>query len=503
MAGLAAWGITQRLVHYGLLTKETHQNAITPVVLISPHKGPATRSVDLPANLAAWYEAPIYAQVSGYVKAWYTDYGARVKKGEVLALISTPSLDAQFAAAKAHYDVVLARYHLALITAARWNALKGTQAVSRQEVDVQAANAAAEKASLEAASHEVERFQALENFKRIVAPFDGIVTARFVNIGDYVSDNGGSLNTHGGSGALFSVADISKMRVFVSVPQDYAAAISPQISAELTVPQYPGRKFHANFLATARAFNAATRTVTTELWLENKDDALWPNSYATAHIVAPSDPNILLLPTSSLIFRGYGMQVAMVKNNRAVIHNVTVGTDLGLESQIITGLKPGDKVIANPVADLLDGDKVRLVKPTRGYNAPAVLPKPVPMPAAPATDPAAELRRLAAEPTSMTEALPDKPPPSQATKGATAPSSAPSSAKQKGGLPSPASTKAKAAQTTKGGATKGGRHAAAPVLPHQKGLVPSPTESLKAEGLSGAGKPGHGAAQVKPSPSAP
>ena len=162
----------------------TGEAAIPPVTLISPQDGTKTRQVDLPANLAAWYEAPIYAQVSGYVKMWYKDYGAHVKRGDVLAEISTPSIDAQFQAAKAHYNVILARYNLAVITTQRWTALKGTQAVSRQEVDVQAANAAAQKAELEAAEHEVERFQALEDFKKIVAPFGGIVTCRLINDGD-------------------------------------------------------------------------------------------------------------------------------------------------------------------------------------------------------------------------------------------------------------------------------------------------------------------------------
>lgn len=374
---LAAWGIVQRAAERGDVAEATQEASIPPVVLTSPKHGPNTRHVALPANLAAWYEAPIYAQVSGYVKMWYKDYGAHVKQGEVLAEISTPSLDAQFAAAKAHYDVILARYKLALITAERWNALKGTQAVSRQEVDVQAANAAAQKAELEAATHEVEQFQALENFKKIVAPFDGIVTARLVNVGDYVNPDGGNMNSRGAAAELFSVADVKKIRVFVSVPQDYASVISPRITAELAVPQYPGRRFKAKFLATANAFNAATRTVTTELMLDNKDDLLWPNSYATAHITAPGDPNILVVPTSALIFRGEGMQVAKVVGNHVRLLNIQVGINFGLTCQVLSGLSLKDKLVANPTADLLDGDEIRIVPKTHGYNTP--LPPPVPL----------------------------------------------------------------------------------------------------------------------------
>ncbi|WP_408873003.1 efflux RND transporter periplasmic adaptor subunit [Gluconobacter roseus] len=368
---LAAWGIVQRGTHYHSLTGATEDAAIPPVTLITPQPGPKTRQVDLPANLAAWYEAPIYAQVSGYVKMWYKDYGAHVKRGDVLAEISTPSIDAQFEAAKAHYNVILARYKLAVITTQRWTALKGTQAVSRQEVDVQAANAAAQKAELEAARHDVDRFQALEDFKKIVAPFDGIVTLRLVNVGDYVNAGGGNLNSRGTASELFSVADVHRMRVFVSVPQDFASVISPKIEAELTVPQYPGSRFRATFLATANAFNAATRTVTTELTLDNGDNLLWPNSYATAHISAPGNPNILILPEGAIIFRAEGNQVAKVINNHAHLVNVKVGINFGTTVQVLSGITKDDRVVANPTADLLEGDEVKIVPTTPGYNTPS------------------------------------------------------------------------------------------------------------------------------------
>ncbi|WP_236646619.1 efflux RND transporter periplasmic adaptor subunit [Aristophania vespae] len=398
---LAGWGIIERSIHMHNLVQETEDASIPRVALVMPQPGPKMRTVSLPANLAAWYEAPIYAQVSGYVKMWYKDYGAHVKKGDVLAEISTPSLDAQFAAAKAHYDVVMARYKLALITSERWSALKSTQAVSRQEVDVQAANAAAQKAELEAAAHEVERYQALENFKKIVAPFDGIVTSRLVNVGDYVNGDGGNLNARGSVAELFSVADVRKIRVFVSVPQDYANVISPDISADLTVPQYPGRTFHAKFLATAKAFNASTRTVTTELMLENKDRLLWPNSYATAEIKAPSDPSILILPTSTLIFRAHGTQVAKVEGNHVHLENVKLGINYGTTMQILSGVKATDKIVANPTADLLDGDQVKIVPSTHGYNS-SEKPKVTPHPLKNVTP--GDLRRAAAALPEETEA---------------------------------------------------------------------------------------------------
>ncbi|MGO3517751.1 MAG: efflux RND transporter periplasmic adaptor subunit [Acetobacter cibinongensis] len=374
---LAVAGIVSRHSHYMNLAQEMAIESIPAVQVITPQPGPNERRLSLPANIAAWYQAPIYAQVSGYVKMWYKDFGAVVKAGDVLAEIDTPGLDAQYAAAKANLNVAQARYKLAQITAKRWKALQGTQAVSQQEVDVQAANAEAQKAQVEAAEHDVERYAALEGFKRIVAPFDGVVTSRFADVGDYVNTGRGDVDAHGNATELFSVADVHAMRVFVAVPQDYADIISPRLEADLEVPQYPGRKFKARFLATATAFNASTRTVTTELTLDNKSGELWPNSYATARFRAPGDTNMLILPEGALVFRAEGAQVALVDETDHVhLVNVTVGTNLGTTLQILSGVKKTDRIINNPSAGLLDGQKVRVVKGTPGYNMPPKKPAP-------------------------------------------------------------------------------------------------------------------------------
>lgn len=365
-------GIIQRQAHFSTLRQQTADAAIPRVQLIAPSHGPSTRTLDLPGNIAAWYQAPIYAQVSGYVHMWYKDIGARVKTGDVLATIDTPGLDAQYAASKANFDVAMARYKLAQITAHRWKALQGTQAVSQQEVDVQAANAEAEQAQVEAARHDVSRYAALIGFKQIVAPFDGVVTSRLADVGDYVNAGGGDVSSHGTATELFSVADVHRMRIFVAIPQDYADIISPKLTADVTVPQHPDRVFKASFLATASAFNASTRTVTTELTVDNSKGELWPDSYATVHFRAPGDPGMLILPEGALIFRAQGMQVALVDdNNRIRLHNVTVGTNLGTMVQILGGLKPTDRVVNNPSAGLLDGQEVRIVDSTPGYNAPS------------------------------------------------------------------------------------------------------------------------------------
>nr|WP_254454695.1 efflux RND transporter periplasmic adaptor subunit [Acetobacter estunensis] len=367
--GLAAWGIIERKAHYVHLARQTTEAAMPHVQVISPAPGPARRTLDLPANISAWYLAPIYAQVSGYVKMWYKDIGAQVHAGDVLAEIDTPGLDAQYAAAKANLDVAVARYKLARITAKRWKALEGTQAVSQQEVDVQAANAEAEQAQVEAARHEMERFQALEGFKRIIAPFDGVVTARMADVGDYVNAGRGDVGSRGNATELFSVADTHAMRVFVSVPQDYSDIIAPDLKATLSLPQFPSRTFKARYLATASAFNPDTRTVTTELMVDNPTGELWPNSFAIAHFEAAGDPNILILPQGAIIFRAEGTEVAVVDStNHVHLVPVKVGTLLGKTLQILSGVKPTDRIINNPSAGLLDGDEVRIVKGTPGYN---------------------------------------------------------------------------------------------------------------------------------------
>lgn len=351
------------------LVKQSEALAVTPVTVTLPTPAKNERTIELPANLAAWYEAPIYGQVTGYVRMWYVDIGSPVKEGQVLAEVSTPELDAQYAQAKAQYSVVEARYRLAEITAKRWAALKNTKAVSQQEVDVQAANAQAQQAELEAALHEVERYEALENFKKIVAPFDGIVTARNINVGDFVNSGGGSSGTgRGRSQALFSVADVHKIRAYVSVPQDYSSNLASQVEATFTSAQYPGKEFEGHFLATAQEFDPATRTSKTEFILDNPDKQLWPNAYMTAHIKVPRTAPVFLLPTGSLIFRGNGMQVAVVEGNHAKLRSVEVGVDFGLQTEILAGLTGKEKVIVNPSVDILDDDQVEEVTTTRGYN---------------------------------------------------------------------------------------------------------------------------------------
>jgi membrane fusion protein, multidrug efflux system len=374
---LVVSGIWTRQSTLASLRVTADQEAVPQVQIIYPQPGPRTHALDLPGNIDAWYQAPIYAQVSGYVKMWYNDYGAQVRTGDLLATISAPELDEEYAAAKARLAVAEAQYRLGALTARRFRALSGTQAVSQQQVDVETADAAAEEAQVEAAQHDVARYAALEGFKRVVAPFDGVVTSRRTDIGDYVNAAGGDVGPQGGATELFTVADIHEMRVFIAVPQDYAGDLRPGLQATLSLPQFPDQTFKASFLTTARAFDPVSRTVTTELTVPNPDHAIWPGTYADVHLVVPTDPDVLVVPEQALLFRAQGLQVAVVTPQNTVhLQDVTLGLNLGSTVQITNGLRPTDRVIDNPSDGLLAGEAVQVVAGETAMALPAADTRP-------------------------------------------------------------------------------------------------------------------------------
>jgi membrane fusion protein, multidrug efflux system len=378
------WALT-RLQHVSV------EQAAMPVEIITPQLGPSARPLVLPGTVRAWSEAPIFAQVAGYVHSWNEDYGASVKAGQLLATIDAPGLDAQYAAAKADLNVANANYRLAVSTAARWQALAGTPAVSKQEVDVQVAGAAARKAQMEAAAQNVARYAALESFKRVIAPFDGVVTARLTDVGNYVNAAGGDAGAGSNATELFTVADVHEMRVFVAVPQDYAGELRAGLTATLHLPSKPGKPVEATFLTTARAFNANTRTAVTELTVENSGRRLWPGTYVDVVFRVPTDPTVLTMPEAALIFRAAGAQVAIVDaHNRVHLRDVTLGQNLGQTVQVTSGLAAGDRVVNNPSAGLLEGQSVQPVTPMPGYatamQSTHRQPEPPPAPASASGD---------------------------------------------------------------------------------------------------------------------
>ena len=350
------------------LQAKTFETAVPPVAIVHPRPAEASETIILPGNITAWFEAPIYAQVSGYVKMWYKDYGAQVKKGDILAEINAPALDAQYAQAKADLDSERARYALADITAKRWVALRPNQAVSEQSISVKVAEAKAEAAKVKAAEQNVRNYEALIRFKTIVAPYDGVVTVRNINVGDYVNKEG-TISTPGSISNLFTVADVSMMRLFVSVPESFGPFLTPGLTADVTVPQLPDRHFTGKFLTVAKGFDVNTRTAVTVFTIDNDDRALWPGSYGKVVLTAPVDRKVYMIPSTALVFQERGTQVAIVnEDDRVHLQSITVSRLLDNAVEVSEGISPPDRIVNNPSAALLEGDKVRIVTPAPGYD---------------------------------------------------------------------------------------------------------------------------------------
>ena len=366
---VAAYGVWTRSNALNELQQQTDDSAIPRVQVTTPKPGPAERTLTLPGNVVAWNEAPIYAQVSGYVTEWYKDYGAHVEKGELLAEIDAPGLDAQYKASLAQLDTAQTNYNLAAVTADRYTKLKGSAAVSQQQIDNAVSAAAAAKAQVAAAQEDTYRYSAMIGFEKVMAPFAGTVTARLVNIGDYVTSTGGDAVATGAAKPLFDVADVSKLRVFVDVPQSLGAVLSPSIKATLTLPNAPDKPIKADFLTTAGAVKTNTRTIVTELVVEDGQLPLLPGAYVEVHLTVPGAPNQLIVPSQAVLFRAQGPQVATVgPGDHAHLQDVTLGDDLGLDIEIRSGLTATDKIIANPSLGLLEGQQVKVTQAAPGYE---------------------------------------------------------------------------------------------------------------------------------------
>jgi len=351
-----------------LLREKTLERAIPTVAVVSPKPVPATETITLPGNIVGWYEAPIYARVTGYVKMWYKDYGGQVKKGNVLAEINAPDLDAQYAQARADLETERARYKLAEVTAKRWIALRPNHAVSEQSITVQEQNMRAQAAMVNAAEQKVKNIEAFIGFKTIVAPFDGVVTQRNINVGDLVSKEG-NLSTPSAITNLFTVAVVDMLRLFVNVPASFGPFLQPGLTADVTVPQLPNRHFTGKFLTVARGFDVSTRTAVTVFTIDNQDRALWPGSYAQVHLTAPIDRQAFTIPSTALVFQEHGTQVAVVtEDDRVHLKTITVSKLMDNAVEVAEGISTSDRVVNNPSAALLEADKVRVVTPAAGYD---------------------------------------------------------------------------------------------------------------------------------------
>jgi len=351
-----------------LLHNKTLEDAVPTVAVVSAKPLPGSESIVLPGNIVGWYEAPIYARVTGYVKMWHKDYGDTVKAGDLLAEISTPDLDAEFRQAHADLESERAKYKLAEVTANRWIALRPNHAVSEQSITVQEQNMRAQGAMVKAAEQKVKNIEAFIGFKKIIAPFDGVVIQRNINVGDLVSKEG-NLSTPNAKTNLFTVAVVDKLRLFVSVPEAFGPFLQPGLKADVTVPQLPHRHFNFEFLTVAKGFEVGTRTATTVFTIENEDRALWPGSYAQVHLTAPIDRQSFTMPSTALVFQERGTQVAVVtEDDRIHLKPIKISKLMDQIVEVEEGLSANDRIVNNPSAALLEGNKVRIVTPTAGYD---------------------------------------------------------------------------------------------------------------------------------------
>ncbi|PVX73175.1 efflux RND transporter periplasmic adaptor subunit [Paraburkholderia unamae] len=359
-AALLAAGIVPRLE---ARTAQAQQVAAQRDLIVStlvPQRAPASQDLLLPGSVMSWADASIYARTSGYVQHWYADIGAHVKAGQTLAQIDTPELDAQLQQARADAATAQANYRFASSTAQRWQTMLQTQSVSPQDAQAKTSDAAAKLATLQAAQANVSRLQELVSYQKVTAPFDGVITARNVQVGALVTA-GGTPGLATMPGELFHIAQTDRLRVYVDVPQDDASLVTPGTAVWLTTQQYPGRRFAASVARTSNVIDPVSRTLHVEVDVDNHDGALMPGAYAQVHLALTTATPALELPVSALLFRPDGVTIAVVDaHDKVQLRKVTIGRDFGTYVEIATGLAASDRVIDNPGDAIANGQSVHV-----------------------------------------------------------------------------------------------------------------------------------------------
>ncbi|MBS0614661.1 MAG: efflux RND transporter periplasmic adaptor subunit, partial [Proteobacteria bacterium] len=334
---LAGWGIFTRLQTRSALAREARAAAVPMVSVVMPQADAASGTLQLPANVQAWADAPIYARASGYLRRWLVDIGAHVKRGQLLAQIDAPEGGQQIAQARAQLATSQAGERLAQSTAARWSSMLASDAVARQDVDEKLADAEAKRADLAAARANLDRLRQLGDYQRIVAPFDGVITARSTDVGALVT---------AGSGAsvgreLFHIQDVSRLRIYVNVPQAFTPAIQLGAKAALRITELPGQAFPARVVSMAGALDAASRTLLTQLEVDNSSARIRPGSYGEVEFDLTGARTGLRLPAICLLFRSEGLSVATVDaQGRVTLKSVVLGRDFGKEGEVMQGVAP-------------------------------------------------------------------------------------------------------------------------------------------------------------------
>jgi multidrug efflux pump subunit AcrA (membrane-fusion protein) len=370
LGGSAFFVFSQRGHAQTALESATRQMAISTVLVVHPERGATDVHLVLPGTVQAEMESSVYAQVSGYIKRWRVDIGAPVKEGQLLAEIETPVTDQQLMQAQAAMAQAQANLNLAKTTAARYNDLLKTNAVSREDADTQNAGVAVQEANLAAAQANVRGLEQTEAFKEVKAPFDGVVTARKIDVGDLVTASGSGTAAQGSapsqsatpSQELFRVAQTKTLRIYVNIPENYSDEIVPGISATLDMASSPNQKVTGKLARTSQSIDPNSLTLLAEVDVPNAEGKLLPGGFAQVHFDITTDHPPLVIPGNTLIFRAQGTQVGVVDTDTDTVHlqDIKIGRDFGTKLEIVDGLKESDSVILNPSDSLTDGAKVQV-----------------------------------------------------------------------------------------------------------------------------------------------
>ena len=353
-------GINARIKAAAIVKQETLDLAIPSVAVIQPKRGSMKDEIVLPGNMMAFTDSPIYARTNGYIKKWYVDIGQKVKAGQLLAEIEAPEVEQQLQQARADLATSEANMRLSETTAGRYQALLKMDAVSRQETDQAVSDFEAKKSMMASARANVNRLEQLVGFEKVTAPFEGVITARNTDVGALINaGNGGTAQE------IYHLAATNRLRVFVSVPQMYSASAQTSVVADITLTERPGQHFNGKVARTAEAIDATTRTLLTEVDIDNNNGALLPGAYVQVHLRLPRGSSALVLPVTALIFRSEGMQVAVVRDGKAEMVPVTLGRDFGTEVEVTSGITDRDLIVNNPPDSLTTGSQVR-VEPVGG-----------------------------------------------------------------------------------------------------------------------------------------
>jgi RND family efflux transporter MFP subunit len=352
------YGFVDRAQSKQEVVQWTSTQAIPTVALAQPIPGGTHQTLTLPGNIQPFNRAAIFARVNGYVKSWDHDIGSPVKAGQVLATIDAPDLDQQLGQAKATLASVRANHQLASLTASRNNILLQKQIVAQQLADQTSADEKAKEAVVDANEANVRQLEAMQSFKTLVAPFDGVVTSRNVELGMLINS--------GGSGqAMFEVSDLHRVRIFVQVPQSFTAGLAPGMKATFEMPQYPGVQFDATLSHISKSISASSHSMQVELQADNAAEKFFGGSYCNVHFEIPTDANLARIPSTALVTGNQGMQVATLdSNNKVVLKSVKLGRDLGDSVEVIAGLSPSDRIVDNPPETLTEGDRVHVAAAT-------------------------------------------------------------------------------------------------------------------------------------------